>query len=106
VDYENTIVKPWKEVERAFPSDMLPLHASELKPDRLTSAQKAALNGFFPNNVFGRFAAVCSDKTICLRPELETMQYMVIAVHLRILEILRTLLNHGLVFSEIFMCFR
>src|SRR6266851_5506328 len=48
VDYEIAIAKPWKEVEQTFPSDMLPLHASELKPDRLTSAQKAALNGFFP----------------------------------------------------------
>jgi hypothetical protein len=103
VDYVNTIVKPWKEVEQTFPSEMLPLHASELKPDRLTNTNFEALNGFFTNNVFGRFAAVCTDKTINSRPEVLTMQCMVIAVHLRILEILRTLLNHSLVFTEIFM---
>ncbi len=103
IDYENTIVKPWKEVEKTFPIDMLPLHASELKPDRLTNTNFEALNGFFTNNVFGRFAAICTDKTMSLRPELETMKWMVIAVHQRILDILRTLLNHGLTFSEIFM---
>ncbi len=103
VDYENAIVKPWKEVEQTFPSDMLPLHASELKPARLTSAHFEALNGFFTNNVFGRFAAICTDKTIKTRAELETINYMIIAVHQRILDILRTLLNHGLAFSEIFM---
>lgn len=103
MDYENTIVKPWKEVEKTFPIDMLPLHASELKPDYLTNTNFEALNGFFTNNVFGMFAAICTDKTICLRPELETMRWMAIAVHLRILDILRNLLNHGLTFSEIFM---
>ena len=37
-EYEKAIRKPWKEVERAFPSDMLPLHASELRLTRLTDA--------------------------------------------------------------------
>src|SRR5579864_446483 len=60
VDYGNAIVNPWKAVERAFPSDMLPLHASSLKPALLTNAHFEALIGFFSNNVFGRFAAICS----------------------------------------------
>ncbi len=103
LDYENALVKPWKEVERAFPSDMLPLHASSLKPARLTSTHFEALNGFFSNNVFGRFAAICSDKTHWVRTEEETIFYMIVAVHKRIHEIIRTILNHGLSFSEIFM---
>lgn len=102
-EYENAIGKPWKEVELAFPSDMLPLHASELKPDHLTDPQKAGLNSFFVNNVFGRFAAICSNKTIRTKAEEETIFYMIVAVHQRILDISRTILNHGLSFSQIFM---
>src|SRR5579859_7198738 len=60
---------------------------------RIILRHRSFLLSINTNNVFGRFAAVCSDKTICLRPELETMKWMAIAVHLRILEILRTLLN-------------
>ncbi len=102
-EYEKAIGKPWKEVERAFPSDMLPLHASELKPDQLTDIHFEALNGFFTNNVFGRFASICSNKTIRTKAEEETIYYMIVAVHQRIHEVLRTILNNGLVFSEIFM---
>jgi hypothetical protein len=47
-NYENAIVKPWKEVEQTFPSDILPLHASELPRARLTNVHYEAFNGFFP----------------------------------------------------------
>ena len=102
-DYENAIVKPWKEVEHTFPSDMLPLHASELPLDRLASVHYEALNGFFSKNVFGRFAAICTDKTINARPEYETIHYMIAVVHKRILDILQRIVNHGLAFSEVVM---
>src|SRR6266480_5759238 len=82
---------------------MLPLHASELKPALLTDAHFEALNGFFSNNVFGRFAAICSDKTVRTGAEEETIYYMIVAVHQRILDISRTILNQGLSFSEIIM---
>ncbi len=103
VDYENAIVKPWKAVEHIFPSDMLPLHASELPRDRLTSVHYEAFNGFFSKNVFGRFAAICTNKTINARPEYETITYMTAVLHKRILDILRRILNHGLAFSEVVM---
>src|SRR5260370_33974302 len=102
-EYEKAIRKPWKEVERAFPSDMLPLHASELRPTRLTDAHFEALNGFFSNNVFGRFATICSDKTVWIRAEEEIIFYMIAAVHTRIHAIIQTILNYRLSFSEIFM---
>ena len=103
VDYSNAIVNPWKAVERAFPFDMLPLHASSLKPARLTNAHFEALNGFFSENVFGRFAAICSDKTSWVGTQEETIFYMIVAVNKRIHEIMQTILNHGLIVSEIFM---
>ena len=102
-EYEKAIGKPWKEVERAFSSYKLPLHAGKLKPEQLTGPQKAALKSFFINNVFGRFAAICSNKTIKVNAEEETIFYMIEAVHQRIEEILRKMLDTGLVFSDIFM---
>lgn len=103
VDYENAIMKPWKLVEKTFPIDMLPLHASNLKPTLLTNANFNALNDFFIKNTFGRFAAITTDKAICSISELETIRYMAIAIHQRILHILRAILNHGMGFDEIFM---
>ncbi len=102
-EYEKFIGKPWKEVERAFSGYKLPLHAAKLEPGKLTGPQKAALKSFFINNVFGRFAAICSNKTIKVNAEEETIFYMIAAVHQRIEEILRKMLDTGLVFSEIFM---
>jgi hypothetical protein len=80
-----------------------PLHAAELKPPQLTGPQKAALKSFFVKNVFGRFAAICSNKTIKVNAEEETIFYMIMAVHHRIGEILLTMLDNGLAFGEIFM---
>jgi hypothetical protein len=52
-------------------------HAAELKPGQLTGPQKAALKSFFIKNVFGRFAAICSNKTIKVNAEEETIFYMI-----------------------------
>jgi hypothetical protein len=104
-DYENAIVKPWKAVEQTIPSNMLPLHASELNPKLLPTESKEALNGFFTQNVFGRFAAVCSNKTINTRPEIETISMMAGTVYKRIQDILQRIINHGLAFSELVMIF-
>lgn len=102
-EYEKFIAKPWKEVERAFPGYTLPLHAGELRPEDLTGPQKTALKNFFEENVFGRFAAVCSNKTIKVNAVEDTIFYMIVAVHQRIEEILLKMLETGLVFGEIFM---
>src|SRR2546421_4257006 len=68
-EYEKFIAKPWKDVERAFSGYKLPLHAGKLKPEQLTDQQQAALKSFFTDNVFVRFAAVCSNKTVRLNAE-------------------------------------
>jgi hypothetical protein len=52
-------------------------HAAKLKPGQLTGPQKAALKSFFIKNVFGRFAAICSNKTIKVNAEEETIFYMI-----------------------------
>lgn len=101
VDYDIAIAKPWKEVEQTFPSEMLPLHASELNKEDMTPANYEALNTFFFKNVFGRFAAITTDKTINARPEYQTITYMTATIHKRILDLLRLILNDGLVFSEV-----
>lgn len=104
-DYENAIVKPWKALEQTFPSSMLPLHASELNPKLLPTESKEALNDFFTKNVFGRFATVCTNRTINLRPDIETISMMAGTVYKRIQDILQRIVNHGLAFSEVVMMF-
>lgn len=102
-EYEKFIGKPWKDVERAFSGYTLPLHAGELNPGDLTSPQKAALKSFFEDNVFGRFASVCSNKTVRVNAEEDLIFYTILDVHHRIGEILLKMLETGLVFGEIFM---
>lgn len=102
-EYEKFIGKPWKEVERAFSGYKLPLHAGKLKPEQLTGPQKAALKNFFLNNVFGRFASICSNKTIKVNAEEDIIFYVIMDLHHRIGEILLKMLETGLVFGEIFM---
>src|SRR6266571_1341601 len=75
VDYDVAIANPWKAVEQTFPSETLPLHASELNKQNMTPANFEALNSFFFKNVFGRFAAITTDKTINARPEYQTINY-------------------------------
>jgi len=102
-EYEKFIGKPWKEVERAFSGYKLPLHAGELKPDKLTGPQNAALKNFFVMNVFGRFASICSNKTIRVNAEEDIIFYTIMDVHHRIGEILLKMLETGLVFGEVYM---
>lgn len=102
-EYEKFIGKPWKDVELAFSGYTLPLHAGELTPEDLTGIQKAALKNFFEENVFGRFASVCSNKTVRVNAEEDIIFYTIMDVHHRIGEILLKMVETGLVFSEIFM---
>lgn len=57
-DYSKVIDAPWRAVEQSFPTDMLPLHATDLRPLLMRSEQFAALERFFVKGDFGRFATV------------------------------------------------
>lgn len=62
--YASIISEPWKKIESFFPKESLPLHAADLKLDTITDEQLEALNNFFKNHTFGRFANVVSNKTV------------------------------------------
>lgn len=62
--YASMINEPWKKVESFFPKESLPLHAADLKPELMTNEQMEAIDSFFKNHSFGRFANVVSNKTI------------------------------------------
>ncbi len=57
-DYGVVIEKPWQAVEQSFPIDMHPLHAADLRPTEMSEEQFAAIDGFFTDGAFGRFATV------------------------------------------------
>jgi hypothetical protein len=57
-DYSKVIDVPWQPVEQAFPNDMLPLHATDLRPSEMQPEQFTALDRFFAEGSFGRFATV------------------------------------------------
>lgn len=57
-DYNAVVDTPWQAVEQSFPIEMLPLHAADLKPTQMRPDQFAAIDHFFTNGTFGRFATV------------------------------------------------
>ncbi|MEQ8333792.1 hypothetical protein [Nisaea sp.] len=57
-DYSCVVDTPWQVVEQSFPTEMLPLHASDLQPSKVGPDQFAAIDHIFINGVFGRFATV------------------------------------------------
>ena len=57
-DYSVVIDQPWKAVEQSFPIDMHPLHAADLRPAEMSKDQLAAIDSFFADGAFGRFATV------------------------------------------------
>lgn len=61
--YIRNLDTPWKEVEKHFSAEMLPLHAADLKPQELGS-RLGYINTFFENGFFGRFGTVISNETI------------------------------------------
>jgi hypothetical protein len=63
-DYYKQICEPWKLVESTFEPSQLPLHASALPKHKMTNVHFSAINSFFTNNAFARFACLVSDRTI------------------------------------------
>ncbi len=63
-DYQKQICEPWKRVESTFGKKYLPLHASALPKNKMTDVHFSAINSFFTNNAFARFACLVSDRTI------------------------------------------
>lgn len=57
-DYSDVVDNPWQAVEQSFPIDMHPLHAADLRPTEMSKEQLAAIDGFFADGAFGRFATV------------------------------------------------
>lgn len=57
-DYSVVVDKPWQAVEQSFPIDMHPLHAADLRPAEMSKEQLAAIDDFFADGAFGRFATV------------------------------------------------
>lgn len=57
-DYIKVIDTPWRAVEQSFPTNMLPLHATDLRPSQMRPEQFEALERFFVEGAFGRFATV------------------------------------------------
>jgi hypothetical protein len=75
-DYHRLIYEPWKLVERAFDKNLLPLHASALPKHKMADVHFDAINNFFANNTFSRFACVVSNRTI----NSSTYDYFAIAI--------------------------
>src|SRR5690349_17084160 len=67
-DYQQQICEPWKLVESTFDKSHLPLHASDLPKNTMTDVHYNAINSFFTNNTFARFACLVSDRTINASP--------------------------------------
>ena len=67
-DYQRQIFEPWKLVESTFDKSQLPLHASALPKHQMTDVHFEAINNFFTNNVFARFACIVSNRTINSSP--------------------------------------
>lgn len=61
--YIRNVDTPWKEVEKHFPTEMLPLHAADLNPQEL-GPRLSHINNFFEKGFFGRFATVISNEAI------------------------------------------
>lgn len=99
MDYEREVVISWKRVIDTFPSEMIPLHASELDPKKLTSQQLNELSTFFSKNQFGRFSAVVTNKTV-MQSKYKLMDIVAALIHKRIIEIAK-----WLPFDQIVMIF-
>ena len=61
--YIRNVDTPWKEVEKQFPAEMLPLHAADLKPQEL-GPRLGHINNFFEKGFFGPFATIISNEAI------------------------------------------
>jgi hypothetical protein len=60
-DYQEHVHGPWAALkERHFGSAGAPLHAAGLNPN---PEQAAAVGAFFKDRIFGRFAAITTDRT-------------------------------------------
>lgn len=84
-DYKNMITA-WSQVSNTFSPDMNPLHASDIEPDKLTAVQKKELSNFFSKNVFGRFAAIVTEKSV-LNTQHELLHLMAGVTYKRIVEV-------------------
>ena len=90
IDYQREVIIPWKKVTDTFPPEMIPLHASELDPKKMTSQQFNELSAFFSKNQFGRFSAVVTNKTI-VQSKYKLMDIVAVLIHKRIIEIAKWL---------------
>lgn len=100
--YEAWIEGPWATVESKFPDEMLPLHASDLRPQVLTSAQLSSISNFFTEREFQCFAAVASSEV--LNETDETLYHvMALATYQRIVELTRQI--RGIEFEQVVMMF-
>jgi hypothetical protein len=97
-DYANLIDTPWREVQKRFPTD-IPLHAADLRPEDTTREQLDALNTFFTDNAFGRFAAIISDKAVYQVP-VPIFHALAVVTYKRICEV-ASMMN----FDEVVMIF-
>ncbi len=60
--YTACVEKPWNDVQKLFPEEMLPLHAADLRPDKMTNEQMSAISKFFSGRNFQCFAAMASNE--------------------------------------------
>ncbi len=62
-DYLALIYEPWKQVESVFEPSQLPLHATDLPKHKMTNVHFDAINHFFADNAFARFACLVTNQT-------------------------------------------
>lgn len=87
-DYSVVVDKPWLAVEQSFPIDMHPLHAADLRPAEMSGKQLAAIDGFFANGAFGRFATV-AKADMENEPTLPVLQVLIQQTFQRVLDLIK-----------------
>ncbi len=87
-DYSVFVDKPWQIVEQSFPSYMHPLHAADLRPAEMSKEQLAAIDGFFANGAFVRFATIAKAE-IENESTLPILQILVQQTFQRVLDLIK-----------------
>lgn len=87
-EYGAVIDKPWQAVEQSFPNDMHPLHAADLRPAEISKEQLAAIDSFFADGAFGRFATVAKAE-IENESLLPVLEILVQQTFQRVLELIK-----------------
>lgn len=99
-DYWRDIDQPWIAVEQAFSEDMRPLHAADLRPNELRPEQLTAIDQFFAQGAFGRFATV-AKASMTNESTVPLLQLLVQQTFQRILDLVK---KSGQDYSQLIIC--